>query len=181
MKKELIESIMGIDIEDTTRQHQSKEKALQEKTLQEESFEFSLKDFDQTEATCDFALLKDPDLQLRTRLLLNTLKRDGVPYEILNATRGRMKPNCGVTCSDAFALANETRKALGLRIPDGTKDEDFHSLNVTPTIIRVNLSHEDMVTIYAKAVSCDSENLRRLEEKHAKEYAYLEKQAKRYY
>ena len=125
-----------------------------------QSFEFSLKDISQTDKSCLFAMTIDtPDRNNRAFFLQTTLERDDIPYTNLNGRRGRLKPEAGISVEEARELSTKILQTIDQPILD--KDHyDF----VTPILIRVNISFDDMCQIYAKALTYDSKNLRAYEQ-----------------
>lgn len=153
MDTSTIESIMGKTTNDIDAQVEAENRLNRLIYLDETSFEFSVKGIERTEDTCDFALIPDASLGTRNKLFLNTLARDGITYESLNARRGTMRAGCGLTETDARALAKKTTDALGHVI-----DEE-HVLVGSPKTIRVHAAYEDMLGAYERALTCKSTKL----------------------
>jgi hypothetical protein len=100
-----------------------------------------------------------PDRNNRAFFLQTTLERDGIPYTNLNGRRGRLKPEAGISVEEARELSTKILQTIDQPILD--KDHyDF----VTPILIRVNISFDDMCQIYAKALTYNSKNLRAYEQ-----------------
>ena len=153
MDTSTIESVMGRATNDIDAQVEAENRLNRLIYLDETSFEFSVKGLPRTEDTCDFALIPDASLEARNKLFLNTLVRDGIAYESLNATRGRMRPDCGLTEADARALAKRTADAVGHVIGEE------HALVGSPKTIRAHVAYEDMLEAYRLALTCESAKL----------------------
>lgn len=150
MRNDTIEGIMGIDLDTLNQRVIDENERKRQARLEKNSFEFSLKDLEQTNQTIDFALLPDSDFYYRNGFFLNTLTRDGIAYERLNATRGRMKPDSGLTREDAKDLAAKTRNVLQDTVKTNTTE---HDARLTPDVIRVHLDFDTMVEAYAQALT----------------------------